>query len=81
MPTMSTALARFPAESIDALRAVGALSAPVPEALGGGGASLSAIAACCQELGRACGASAMVFAMHHIQLLTIVRHLDARQLV
>jgi acyl-CoA dehydrogenase len=67
---------RFPAESIDALRALGALSAPVPEAIGGGGASLSAIAACCQELGRACGASAMVFAMHHIQLLTIVRHYD-----
>ena len=67
---------RFPGESIDALRALGALSAPVPEALGGGGVSLSAIAACCQELGRACGASAMVFAMHHIQLLTIVRHLE-----
>jgi acyl-CoA dehydrogenase len=67
---------RFPAESIDALRAAGALSAPVPEALGGGGVSLGAIAACCLELGRACGASAMVFAMHHIQLLTIVRHLD-----
>ena len=67
---------RFPAESIDALRAAGALSAPVPEALGGGGISLGAIAACCRELGRACGASAMVFAMHHIQLLTIVRHLD-----
>ena len=28
---------RFPAETIDALRAAGALSAPVPEALGGGG--------------------------------------------
>ena len=67
---------RFPTESIDALRGAGALSAPVPEALGGGGASLSAIAACCHELGRACGASAMVFAMHHIQLLTIVRHLE-----
>jgi acyl-CoA dehydrogenase len=67
---------RFPAETIGALRAAGALSAPVPEALGGGGVSLGAIAACSLELGRACGASAMVFAMHHIQLLTIVRHLD-----
>ena len=67
---------RFPAETIGALRAAGALSAPVPEALGGGGVSLGAIAACCLELGRSCGASAMVFAMHHIQLLTIVRHLD-----
>ena len=67
---------RFPVETIDALRAAGALSAPVPEAWGGGGFSLAAIAACCQELGRSCGASAMVFAMHHIQLITIVRHLD-----
>ncbi len=68
--------ARFPVETIDALRAAGALSAPVPEALGGGGTSVGVIAACCHELGRACGASAMVFAMHHIQLLTLVRHLD-----
>jgi acyl-CoA dehydrogenase len=69
-------LGRFPAESIEALRAAGALSASVPEAFGGGGVSTATIAACCQELGRACGASAMVFAMHHIQLITIVRHLD-----
>jgi acyl-CoA dehydrogenase len=68
--------ARFPTESINALRAAGALSAPVPEALGGGGVSVGAIAACCHELGRSCGASAMVFAMHQIQLLTIIRHLE-----
>jgi acyl-CoA dehydrogenase len=68
---------RFPSESVEALRATGALSAPVPEAFGGGGLSLGAIAASCQELGRACGASAMVFAMHHIQLITIIRHLEA----
>ena len=30
----------------------------------------------CFELGRRCGASAMVFAMHQIQVATIVRHLD-----
>ena len=68
--------ARFPAETIDALRAAGALSAPVPEPLGGGGVSVGVIAECCHELGRSCAASAMVFAMHHIQLVTIVRHLE-----
>ncbi|HEY6525889.1 MAG TPA: acyl-CoA dehydrogenase family protein [Solirubrobacteraceae bacterium] len=68
--------ARFPAETIDALRAAGALSAPVPEALGGSGVSVGVIAECCHELGRSCAASAMVFAMHHIQLVTIVRHLE-----
>jgi acyl-CoA dehydrogenase len=68
--------ARFPAETIDALRAERALSAFVPAELGGGGASFETIAECCFELGRSCGASAMVFAMHQIQVVTIARHLD-----
>jgi acyl-CoA dehydrogenase len=68
--------ARFPTEAIDALRAAGALSAAVPEALGGDGASLETIARCCFELGRRCSATAMVFAMHQIQVLTIARHLE-----
>jgi acyl-CoA dehydrogenase len=68
--------ARFPAESVEALRAAGAFSAFVPTELGGGGVSFEAIAGACLELGRACGASAMVFAMHQIQVATIVRHLD-----
>ncbi len=68
--------ARFPVEAIDALREQGALSAFVPEELGGGGVSFEAIAAGCFELGRRCGATAMVFAMHQIQIACIVRHLD-----
>ena len=68
--------ARFPAESVDALKAAGALSALIPEELGGGGVSFEAIAAACFELGRRCGASAMVFAMHQIQIASIVRHSD-----
>jgi acyl-CoA dehydrogenase len=68
--------ARFPVETLDALRAEGALSAFLPEELGGGAVSLGAIAAGCFELGRRCGASGMVFAMHQIQVATIVRHLD-----
>jgi acyl-CoA dehydrogenase len=67
--------ARFPAESIDALREARALSALVPTGLGGGGVELATIAAACRELGQACGASAMVFAMHQIQLAVLVRHL------
>jgi acyl-CoA dehydrogenase len=68
--------ARFPRESIEALRAERALSAFVPAELGGGGVSFEAIAAACFELGRRCGASAMVFAMHQIEVASIVRHLD-----
>lgn len=68
--------ARFPAEAIDALKAEGMLSAFVPVELGGGGVSFEAIAAACFELGRRCGAAAMVFAMHQIQVACMVRHLD-----
>ncbi|HEX8754663.1 MAG TPA: acyl-CoA dehydrogenase family protein [Solirubrobacterales bacterium] len=68
--------ARFPAEAVTALREAKALSAFVPGALNGEGASLQAIAAACFELGRRCGATAMVFAMHQIQIACMVRHLD-----
>ncbi len=69
--------ARFPVETIDALRDARALSALVPVELGGAGASLPAVAGACFELGRRCGASAMVFAMHQIQIACIVDHRGA----
>jgi acyl-CoA dehydrogenase len=68
--------ARFPREAVEALREEGALSALVPESLGGGGASFEAVADACFELGRGCGASAMVFAMHQIQVACMIRHLE-----
>ncbi len=68
--------ARFPVEAIDALREAGALSAFVPASLGGGGVPLTALARACLELARGCSATAMVFAMHQIQIATIVRHMD-----
>lgn len=68
--------ARFPIETIEALREEQALSAFIPIELGGGGVAFETIAAACFELGRRCGASAMVFAMHQIQVVTMVRHLD-----
>ena len=68
--------ARFPAESMDALREARALSAAIPAELGGAEVSIEAISRACLELGRRCAASGMVFAMHQIQVLTIVRHLD-----
>jgi acyl-CoA dehydrogenase len=69
--------ARFPNETIDALRREEALSAMVPRELGGRGASVEEIARCCQELGRQCAASGMIFAMHQIQVATLVRHQEA----
>jgi acyl-CoA dehydrogenase len=66
--------ARFPAEAIDALREIGALSALVPVAHGGAGLSLADAGAACQELARGCSATAMVYAMHQLQVGQIVRH-------
>lgn len=68
--------ARFPQETISALREERALSAGLPVELGGGGVSFEAVATACYELGRRCGSSAMVFAMHQIKVLTLARHLD-----
>lgn len=68
--------ARFPGEAVMALREAGAMSALVPTDLGGAGVSLTAVARACFELGRRCSATAMVFAMHQIQIATIVRHLE-----
>jgi acyl-CoA dehydrogenase len=68
--------ARFPAETVLALRDERLMSAFIPSELGGGGVSFAALAAACRELGRRCGASAMVFAMHQIQVVTIARHLE-----
>jgi acyl-CoA dehydrogenase len=70
------AAARFPREAVDALRAEGALGAFVPTELGGAGVSFEALAQACFLLGKRCGATAMVFAMHQIQVASIVRHLD-----
>jgi acyl-CoA dehydrogenase len=68
--------ARFPAEALSALRQARALSAAVPESLGGQGLGLEPIALSCFELGRCCAATAMTFAMHQIQVITIARHLE-----
>ncbi len=68
--------ARFPTETVEALKAERAFSTFVPTAYGGEGLAFETIAAATFELGRRCGASAMVFAMHQIQVASIVRHLD-----
>lgn len=66
--------ARFPHETIAALKQVRALSAPVPRELGGLGCNLRQLTSLCSTLGQACGSSAMVLAMHYIQAACIARH-------
>lgn len=66
--------ARFPHEALDALKAERLLSAYVPVALGGMGCSMGAIAEGCQVLGQYCASTAMIYAMHQIQVASIVHH-------
>jgi acyl-CoA dehydrogenase len=65
---------RFPVETISALRSEGLLSALVPRSLGGMGASYSEVSRGLVALGKECASSAMVTAMHHIQVASLVRH-------
>jgi acyl-CoA dehydrogenase len=66
--------ARFPIETITALREAGVMSAIVPREFGGAGCSMGELAQVCSTLGQACGSSAMVLAMHYSQLACIARH-------
>lgn len=58
----------FVAENYAALRASGLVEAGVPRALGGGGADVAELAGMLRVLGRACGSTALAFAMHTHQV-------------
>lgn len=66
--------ARFPAESIDALKQARLLGAFVPKDLGGLGYGMSELVQMCTALAQCCASSGMVLAMHHIQIACLVRH-------
>jgi acyl-CoA dehydrogenase len=66
--------ARFPHETIAALKEAKLLSAPVPRELGGPGYGMRELAALCSGLAQACGSSGMVLAMHYIQVACMARH-------
>jgi acyl-CoA dehydrogenase len=65
---------RFPKETVDAFRAEGLLGALIPIELGGLGHDLRTAAAVVRTVGRYCASSAMILAMHHIQVACLVRH-------
>jgi acyl-CoA dehydrogenase len=66
--------ARFPHEAIGALREARLLGAYVPVELGGESATIGDLAAICHALGQRCSATAMVYAMHQIQVSCLVHH-------
>ena len=66
--------ARFPHETFAAARQHRLLSMLVPVELGGDGATVSDVVDICYMLGMSCGSSAMIFAMHQIQVVILLRH-------
>jgi acyl-CoA dehydrogenase len=67
-------LARFPSESIEALRTLKVLSAAVPATFGGLGCSIVQLAQLCAIVAQGCSASGMVLAMHLIEVACLARH-------
>ena len=65
---------RIPEEAVRALQAQAMMGLLVPAALGGPGRRMSQVAGVCHALGQSCGSSAMIFAMHQIQVACIVAH-------
>lgn len=66
--------ARFPTEAFEAMREESLLSVLIPSELGGSGLSIGQVGDIVFELGRHCASTAMIFAMHQIQVASIVRH-------
>jgi len=68
------AQSRFPSEAIDALKEAGLLGALVPDALDGPAVDFVTVFAICYLLGRYCASTAMIFAMHQIQVACLLLH-------
>ncbi|HEY0247192.1 MAG TPA: acyl-CoA dehydrogenase family protein [Gryllotalpicola sp.] len=68
--------ARFPAETIEAFRQERLLSAVVPTELGGRGASIAEMSDAVRVLSHYCTSSALVLAMHTIEVYSLVHHGD-----
>lgn len=71
--------ARFPHEAFAALREAKLLSAYVPQEHGGLGLDIVETAKICEALGHYCGSSAMIYAMHCIQVACVVHHAQSSE--
>ena len=65
---------RFPVETFEALASERMLSVLVPQDLGGLGARIGDVALAVEAIGEHCASSAMVYAMHQIQVASLARH-------
>lgn len=66
--------ARYPHEAIEAMKAAGFMSALLPSEIGGGGASLLEMMGAVRALAVHCASSALVLAMHTIEVFSLERH-------
>lgn len=64
----------FPAAAFDRLAATGLLGAAAPTSVGGLGCDLGTLVELAAILARGCGSTAMVWAMHQLQLACVARH-------
>jgi alkylation response protein AidB-like acyl-CoA dehydrogenase len=64
--------ARFPRESIDALRFAGLLGLGVPESYGGPGGGPAEVARAIEEVAAACASTGMVYTMHLVAAQTLL---------
>lgn len=71
--------ARFPHESIQGMCELKLLSAYVPRDYGGLGLDVIQISRICEVLGHYCGSSAMIYAMHCIQVACVVHHAQSSE--
>jgi acyl-CoA dehydrogenase len=66
--------ARFPIEAMEALRTARLLSVVIAEDLGGDAMTIGPVAEATNVLARHCASTAMVYAMHQMQVACLVRH-------
>jgi acyl-CoA dehydrogenase len=66
--------ARFPAEAIRAAKDYRLLGIMVPTELGGEGASIGDVVDVCYALGRGCGSTGLIYAMHQMMVACLIRH-------
>lgn len=67
---------RVPHEALEALRSEGLLSVAGARAMGGEDASLAEVAGVTRILATSCASTAMIYAMHQIQVHCLIRHGD-----
>ncbi len=70
---------RFPAEAVATLKMGRLLGAMLPLDFGGEGASLSDIANICSALGQQCSSTGMIYAMHQIQIASLLLNAETSE--